>query len=139
MAGVSKRSKKNLESVDPEIGDVVLAALKDAPIWLDFAVISGTRTAEEQAALFRKGRNEPGEIVTYKDGYQRRSRHQPEPPKTKGEAIDIAAYKSGSITWDETETAAVAAYIIGYAKARGVDLTGGVEWGWDYGHIELEK
>lgn len=137
MGKVSRRSEACLATVDPELADAVLCALLAAPKWLDFAVISGLRSAEEQRALWQKGRDENGgiislaRVVTYKDGLHQQSRHQ------FGRAVDIVAYKGG-ITWDERENYIRAAYIAGFAAARGVRLTGGFKWGWDPGHIELE-
>ncbi|MCP4900906.1 MAG: M15 family metallopeptidase [bacterium] len=138
MAGVSARSEKCLRSVDTELGDVVRRALQAAPAWLDFAVVSGLRTTEEQQALFRKGRDVNGtitdrrKIVTWKDGVIKKSRHQ------SGKAVDIVAYVDGVIDWSEKPNLAVAAYVIGFAAAHGVKLVGGVKWKWDYGHVELE-
>lgn len=138
MANVSSRSERCLQSVDPELGDVVRKALLAAPAWMDFGVISGLRTVDEQQALWKKGRDANGdivdrdEVVTFKDGIHQKSRHQ------FGNAVDIAAYKDGRITWDRKITAIRAAYIIGFAAAHGVRLTGGAKWEWDEGHIELE-
>ena len=138
MATVSDRSRRNIESVDARLGDVVLAALEAAPAWLDFAVISGLRTAEEQQELWRKGRDELGNVVdrdavvTFKDGIHQKSRHQ------SGRAVDIVAYVDGKISWKEEHNLRVASYVIGFAAARGVKLTGGAKWGWDHGHVELE-
>jgi len=139
MAKVSARSRLNLDSVDPALGQVVLQALQAAPPWLDFAVISGRRTREEQQALWRTGRDASGMIVdtdavvTFKDGINLRSRHQ------SGRAVDIVAYVDGQISWDPRDNEKCSAYVIGYAAARGIKLTGGIEWGWDHGHIELEQ
>lgn len=136
MATIGIRSSRNLDSVHSEIGAVVRAALEAAPPWLDFAVISGFRTVVEQGMLWDKGRDKHGEIirleevVTYKDGTFKRSRHQ------SGRAVDIVAYEDGKITWDEREVAARAGYIIGFALARGIKLTGGIKWNWDLGHVE---
>jgi hypothetical protein len=137
MAAVSDRSRRNIESVKPALGNVIMKALIAAPAWLDFAVISGTRSAEEQHALFQKGRDSDGniidrdQVVTFKDGYQRRSRHQ------DGVAVDIVAYKDGGITWDKREIEIRASYILGFAAAHGLRLDGGVRWGWDAGHLEV--
>ena len=136
MATVGTRSDMNLRSVEPEIGNIVRAALEAAPPWLDFAVISGRRRVEDQQLLWFKGRNRGGVIVklelvvTYKDGIEKLSRHQ------SGRAVDIAAYEKGKITFDQREISARAGYIIGFAAARGIKLTGGVKWDWDVGHIE---
>lgn len=138
MAAISKRSEGNLASVKPRLGDVVREALAAAPAWLDFAVISGLRTTEEQQALWAKGRDAAGNIVdrdavvTFRDGVNLKSNHQ------SAEAIDIVAYVGGQVSWNENENDKRAAYIVGFAAARGIKLTGGVKWGWDHGHIELE-
>jgi len=138
VAKVSERSQRNLDSVVPMLGTVVQRALEEAPAWLDFAVISGKRTAEEQQELWRKGRDELGNVVdrdavvTFKDGIHKRSRHQ------SGRAVDIVAYVDGKISWKEEHNLRVASYVIGFAAARGIKLTGGAKWGWDHGHLELE-
>lgn len=138
MAVVSSRSRRHIDSVDPRLGAVVLAALEAAPPWLDFAVISGRRTTKEQQTLFARGRDAAGnivdqsEVVTYADGVTTKSNHQ------SGRAIDIVAYEAGDVTWDEVEIATRAAYIVGFAAAHGVTLTGGIKWGWDEGHLQLE-
>jgi hypothetical protein len=125
-------------SVDPLLADAVRRALESAPKWLDFVVISGRRTAEQQHALWQKGRDADGgivnlsEVVTYKDGIDQMSRHQ------FGNAVDIVAYEKGGITWGSRENFIRAAYVAGFAAARGVRLTGGFKWGWDPGHLELE-
>lgn len=139
MAKVGFRSQAKLNTVDPKLRDVVTAALQAAPDWLDFGVISGRRTVAEQKELYSRGRTKPGTIVTHKDGVKKKSRHQPKKRGGPGEAIDIAAYKKGTMIWDQTATAAVASYVIGFAAAHGVELSGGVKWGWDYGHLELKK
>ena len=133
MALVSKRSDHCLSSVKPQLDNIVRAALEAAPAWMDFAVITGRRTTEEQQALFAKGRSEPGEIVTQCDGIHTRSRHQ------DGEAIDIMAWKDGRGTFNTLDVAIRAAYIIGFARGCGIHLTGGVKWGWDQGHIEVVR
>lgn len=136
MATISGRSRQNLDSVHPELGLAVTQALRHAPGWLDFGVISGKRTVEEQQELFAKGRdadgNIVGDVVTYADGLHKKSRHQ------SGRAIDIVAYVKGEVSWDEDEIAKRAAYILGFARAKGLRLTGGLYWGWDLGHLEME-
>lgn len=145
MATIGTRTGQLLATIEPEFEKVVRTALKLAPPWLDFSVISARRTAEEQHELWQRGRDEQGEIVdeskvvTYCDGYEKPSNHQDRDGNGRGEAIDIAAFIGGRPNWDEQAVAIRAAYIIGVGKAMGVNLTGGVEWGWDLGHIEMEQ
>lgn len=137
MATVGKRSEYVLQSVNPVLGNIVRMALIAAPPWLDFAVVSGDRTAEEQYALWCIGRTnggdtvDPAKVVTYRDGTIKKSNHQ------SGNALDIVAYRDGNAVWTETANAAVAGYVIGFAAAKGIKLGGGVKWLWDYGHLEL--
>jgi len=126
-----------LASVDPTLGDTVRDSLLAAPDWLDFGVISGMRSIPEQQVLFAKGRNEAGliisapDVVTYRDGITSPSRHQ------SGEALDIMAFEGGRGTFRREPMIIRVAYIIGFAASRGVVLTGGVKWGWDFGHLEV--
>lgn len=136
MAKVGKRSADCLATVNNDLAWAIRLALEAAPVWLDFAVISGLRTVEEQRALWQKGRDVDGntidrsKVVTFKDGIHQRSRHQ------FGNAVDIVAYPDG-ISWNENDMRSCAAYIVGFAAARGIQLTGGIKWGWDFGHLEL--
>ena len=64
---------------------------------MDFSVVYGYRTPQIQAELYAKGRNKRGEVVkasevvTYKDGTIKKSKHNYEPSK----AVDIIPYPSG--------------------------------------------
>jgi len=51
------------------------------------------RTATQQAKKYAKGRAESGRIITYCDGYKKKSKHQ---DKFAG---DLAIIKNGKITW----------------------------------------
>ena len=63
--------------------------------YFDFAVTHGHRTPEEQFELFKKGRSlnmdgkwiitDRKKVVTYVDGYEKKSKHNAEPSK----AIDM--------------------------------------------------
>ena len=55
---------------------------------VDCTIISGLRSVKEQQVLYAKGRTEPGNIVTYKDGVNSKSKHQ------GGLAVDVIAYPS---------------------------------------------
>lgn len=52
-------------------------------------VVSGVRTAAEQAVLFAQGRSKPGAIVTNADGIRRKSNHQTKADGW-GHAVDLA-------------------------------------------------
>ena len=69
MFKFGKRSLKELNSVHPDLQTLFQTVIK----YRDCSVVSGLRTQEEQQALYAKGRTQPGDIVTYKDGINRRS------------------------------------------------------------------
>ena len=53
-------------------------------------VVQGVRTLAQQQALYAQGRTTPGRIVTYCDGLQHRSNHQPHLLDNLGHAVDCA-------------------------------------------------
>ena len=92
----------------------------------DCSIVSGLRTQEEQQALYAKGRTAPGPIVTYKDGIQRRSRHQ------SGDAVDVIPWPE---KWDADALKEFGNFVLGIAtmmKKYG-KIKHDVEWGghWD--------
>jgi peptidoglycan L-alanyl-D-glutamate endopeptidase CwlK len=82
---LSERSLNNLEGVDEKLKLVVLRAIQLTTV--DFGVICGIRTEEEQAELFRKGASQC-------DGVKRRSKHQ------DGLAVDLMAYLGSRGSWE---------------------------------------
>jgi peptidoglycan L-alanyl-D-glutamate endopeptidase CwlK len=66
---IDERSAKFIATLSPEVRDAFIAFIVDAKELvaqngLDYKVICGTRTFEEQAALYAKGRTAPGPKVT---------------------------------------------------------------------------
>ncbi len=66
---IDERSAKFIATLLPEVRDAFIAFIVDAKelvakSGLDYRVICGTRTFEEQAALYAKGRTAPGPKVT---------------------------------------------------------------------------
>lgn len=110
--------------------ETVRARFKDAT-GLDLKVISGTRSAEEQAKLFAQGRStgKKGATVTNADGREKKSKHQ------TGEAADIRFIdKNGRVTEGNKQLQTLLGQI---AKQEG--MTWGGDWKDPYDplHIEL--
>jgi peptidoglycan L-alanyl-D-glutamate endopeptidase CwlK len=66
---IDERSAKFIATLLPEVRDAFIAFIIDvkelvAKEGLDYKIICGTRTFEEQAALYAKGRTAPGPKVT---------------------------------------------------------------------------
>lgn len=78
---LSKRSQKELEGVKPELVKVVNRAIEITSI--DFGVIQGLRTIQEQSQLVARGASQT-----------MKSKH------LTGEAVDVAAYIGSRISWE---------------------------------------
>jgi hypothetical protein len=92
---MNANSKARLEKVHPGLRTRIqelenVLAGQDPKI--EFEVVQGLRTFEEQDALFAKGRTKPGPKVTNARGGQ--SNHN------YGLAVDLAPLKNGKIDWN---------------------------------------
>lgn len=144
MFELSRNSLNKLGTCDERIQVVFQAAIADSPF--DYGITHGFRAQSEQFALYMQGRAKRGskivvldkaKIVTYCDGYVKKSRHNEAP----SQAVDIVAYNSGRITWEPFYYKAIASHIFDVARAKGVDLVWGGNWtGFkDYPHFELPR
>lgn len=138
----SNISKSRLETDHQDIQTICHYTIKI----IDFSVVRGLATPEEQFEIFKKGRAVigqkwviTGDVVTYKDGYEKLSRHQ------SGEAIDLIPYPGG---WSASKESFF--HLAGAIKATAFllkkygDIEHDIEWGfdlwgWDMAHFQLKK
>lgn len=140
MAKLSKRSIEALEGVHPALVRVIHEAITATPV--DFTVVHGVRTTEEQQALYAQGRTAPGPKVTNADGVRKRSNHQTKADGF-GYAVDLYPYYDGSVQVNAPRHMfeAVAEHI----KLIAEDLDAEIVWGGDWRsfpdapHFELIK
>lgn len=118
---VDARSEGCIATLQPEVRNYARAlVLKAAAIGITIKVISGTRTYQEQNALFAKGRTKPGPKVTNaRGGY---SNHN------FGIAFDIGIFRGSQYVPESPQYKAVGAI--------GTDL--GLEWGGNWTSIKDE-
>lgn len=114
----SKRSKSHLTEVHPDLQRLAQRALSISSI--DFMVIDGIRTLEEQKRHVKSGASK-----TLK------SRH------LHGFAIDFVAIVGGKIRWEPVYYGPIRDAFKAAAKELGIAL--GPDISWDPGHIELSK
>lgn len=92
------------------------------------------RTPEEQLRIFCQGRLKefPGPIVTWKDGYLSKSKHNANPSL----ALDFGVKIDGKVSWDPShfEPIALALSELGYSNRIRLGL-----WREDYPHIEVRE
>jgi len=106
---LSQRSIDRLEPVKPELFDVVLEAISLTKI--DFGVICGLRTEEEQRALVEKGASQT-----------MKSKH------LTGDAVDLMAYIDGRGTWELNVYDDIAEAMREAARNQGVRIRWGAAW-----------
>lgn len=130
MPEFSQESKNKLRTCHPAIRE----AIEDAIGLIDFTVLYGHRTAEEQHRLFLEGKS--------RLDAGRGSKHEHFPSL----AVDIAPYP---VDWQDINRFRVlAGVVMGIAYTRGITLRWGGDWDrdWDekdeknlrdFGHFEL--
>ena len=124
MFKFGKTSKQKLSTCHEDLQRVINRAMSYQ--LMDFSVIDGKRTAEEQYAIYKTGNS-------FADGYEKLSRHQ------SGEAVDVVPYP---VDWYNTKDFyKLASIIFMAAMEENVQL----EWGgfWktfkDMPHFELKR
>jgi peptidoglycan LD-endopeptidase CwlK len=109
MFKLSQRSLDKLEGVKPELVDVVKRAIELTTV--DFGVIEGLRTEEQQKALVEKGASQT-----------MKSKH------LTGNAVDLMAYVGGRGCWELNVYDEIADAVKGAAEELGTPIRWGAAW-----------
>ena len=109
MFELSQRSLGRLEGVDEQLVKVVCRAIQITEV--DFGVIQGLRTEEEQAALVKSGASQT-----------MKSKH------LEGRAVDLMAYLNGRGSWELNVYDEVANAMQQAATENGVAIRWGAAW-----------
>ena len=109
-----KRSLQKLAHVDPRLKELCIDVLEISQI--DFAIVHGYRTPEEQNELYKKGKSS-------KDGYIKKSMHQLK------KAIDFVPIFEMKQRWDAWQSAAyIAGLFTAVAKSKNLRGRTGALW-----------
>ena len=131
MPKFSKKSLAVIDTIDERLKKILIKAIEV----VDFSVISGHRTPDEQLALFKQGRKYDGfgwnvanknMVVTNCDGINIKSKHNEFPSK----AVDIVPYPS---MWSDSYKLH---YLAGVMMAIAKDLNINLKWGGDFKTIK---
>ena len=109
MFKLSQRSFQRLAGVDEALQDTVKLAIQKTKV--DFGVICGMRTKEEQEALVAKGASQT-----------MKSKH------LEGKAVDLMAYIDGRASWELNLYDEIADAMKEASKETEVDLRWGACW-----------
>lgn len=130
---LSTRSLNTLSTVHPDMQRVVKRAITLTEV--DFMVVQGRRTYDEQARLYGKGRTAAQmRAMGLPAAYA-----QPNVPKVtwtmnsnhmSGRAVDLAAWVNGGISWD-TNRGYYEAISVAMKKAAMIECVL-IEWGGDW-------
>ena len=122
MPQFGQRSKKHLNTLEPELQEVMLEAIKR----YDFSIIDGHRDMETQNLYFNEGKSQ----LRWPN-----SRHNSYPSR----AVDIVPYPGGFDN-PNSEFDRMATFVLGAASRLGVRLEWGGHWTRfpDYAHFELK-
>jgi peptidoglycan L-alanyl-D-glutamate endopeptidase CwlK len=118
---LSKKSIERLVGVHPDLVAVVQRAIEISKV--DFTVICGVRTFQEQTDLYAKGRTKPGPVVTW----TLNSQHLKQ--KTGySHAVDLAAWVNGKISWEWPHYINIEDAMNSTAQELGIKI----KWGGDF-------
>ena len=142
----SQESLDKMKKVHPKLVEVMKAAITNSPF--DFRITAGARTAEEQFALYQKGRTLPGPKVTNCDGKNFKSNHQLK-SDGYGHAVDIflcgvienGVYRkfTSEEGYDDKKLKLIADHILAVAKSKKINVEWGGNWKMhDTPHFELK-
>ena len=136
MQILGKRSLRRLTGVNPLLIAILTESVMESPIDFGIPLHGGRRTESEQFVLYSIGRfGDTRRIVTYRDGYRRKSGHQ------SGNCTDIFLLIDGKSDWTPANYELVARHIQKIAKERyNVDLIWGGDWKMkDFPHLQLPR
>lgn len=127
MPSFSNLSMQRLQTCDPRLQEILLEAIK----WVDFTVLCGHRTKEEQDEAVMHGFSK----VRFPN-----SKHNSFPSK----AVDIAPwFRDVKIDWKDIPAfARLAGYIQRIADEKGIKIRWGGDWDGDWrtaGHDDSER
>jgi len=129
-----KKSLEYLKDIEPKMKQLCELALKESKV--DFSIIDGLRTAEQQNKLYKNGKSEL-------DGYVTKSYHQ------TGMAVDVVPYvkgincfdysnKEALLNWYEVHRAFLRAGRILRLNVE-LGLTYNIGGSYDYPHIQINE
>ena len=112
---LSSRSLSKLEGVHESLVNIVKEAIQATKV--DFGVICGTRTKQEQSELVKKGASKT-----------MNSKHLPQESTGKSHAVDLMAYIGSRASWELNLYDDIADAMRVGAIMEGVNVTWGGAW-----------
>lgn len=144
----SQNSLNRLATVHPDLQRVAKRALELSPI--DFVVVQGNRTKDEQARLYGKGRTAAqcaakGVPASYSRPNEAKVTWTLNSNHIGGRAIDVAPYVNGGVNWDDSGKMGLWPKLATAFKQAAKELNVAIVWGGDWTttkdrpHFELTR
>lgn len=132
---LSSASRARLATVHPALRAVVERAITLTTV--DFVVVQGNRTRDEQMRLYGHGRTAEqcramGVPVAYAQPSKQKVTWTLNSNHIGGRAVDLAPYVSGGIEWDNSGKLGLWPRIAEAMRAAATDLSVPIVWGGDW-------
>jgi len=114
MPSFSKTSRDRLSTCDIRLQQL----FNDVVVGFDCTIIEGHRPQHLQDKYFAEGKSK----VKYPDG-----KHN----KIPSQAVDVAPYLNGAISWNPKHCLYFAGYVMGMAKRMNIPIRSGCDWDMD--------
>ena len=114
MYKFSNRSLQKLNTCTSSLQDLFNEVIKG----FDCTIVEGHRPKEKQNEYFDKGKSR----IRYPNGKHNRYPSQ---------AVDVAPYLNGSVSWDMRHCLYFAGVVMGTARMMGIKIRGGSDWDMD--------
>jgi peptidoglycan LD-endopeptidase CwlK len=123
------RSEAGLATCDPQLVKVMREALRLSDV--DFGVVQGSRTIEQQRDYFRKGNSKvnPDAYIGNRPKLYAAAKHITGPGMPFSRACDIIV--SGKKSYDIPTSCYIAGVVLTCAKNMGVPMRSGINWDQD--------
>lgn len=132
---LGKNSLTRLATVDPRMQAVVKRAIQLSTV--DFAVVQGNRTRDEQARLYGKGRtasqmSAKGLPTAYARPNEAKVTWTMNSNHIGGRAVDLAPYVDGAIFWDDNGKRGLWPRIAQAMRQAAAEVGVKIKWGGDW-------
>lgn len=132
MTRIIKRDIKRLLNVDLALCLIFYEVQKRTRYDIHIGYLGGCRTPEQQNGLYKDKRSS-------KDGYKKKSKHQPKGIDNTGRALDFVIYQGGKAVWYADMYEDVWYTFLAVSREFGIKLRWGGDWNMNGIRVDKDK